>query len=94
MTLAWNGGRILDADTAYECMVWMRDRAVPLLKEARDQCVGARREYYEMLKNCERYQRIDMYVFVAREEKSPFPVLRVTPAHTTNGCREIAFLRQ
>ena len=34
-------------------MVFMRNTQVPLLKQARDQSIGARREYYEMLKNCE-----------------------------------------
>ena len=35
----------------YECLVWCLDLWLPLLKQARDQVVGARREWYEMTKN-------------------------------------------
>jgi hypothetical protein len=35
----------------YECLAWCLDPWLPLLKQARDQVVGARREWYENTKN-------------------------------------------
>ena len=34
-------------------MLYSRDIQVPLLRQVRDQSVGARREYYQMFINCE-----------------------------------------
>ena len=41
---------VTDEDT-YEWLVWCLDPWLPLLKQARDQVVGARKEWYEMTKN-------------------------------------------
>jgi hypothetical protein len=47
----WKDGRMVTDEDIYECIAWYLDPWLPLLKQARDQLVGARREWYEMVKN-------------------------------------------
>ena len=47
----WNDGRMVTDEDIYEWLAWCLDPWLPLLKQARDQVVGARREWYEMTKN-------------------------------------------
>ena len=49
MATDWNDGRILTDADAYEHIAFARDVVVPLLKQARDQSVGARYEFYDMV---------------------------------------------
>ena len=58
MASAYDGGRLITDADMHQFIVNSRDKRTPLLKLARDQCIGrARREFYGCLKN------IQMLVF-------------------------------
>ena len=51
MAFAFNDGRIVTDSDIHVHQLWCRDVGIPLLRKARDQSVGARREWHEMTKN-------------------------------------------
>ena len=51
LPFGWNDGQMVTDEDIYECLAWCLDPLLPLFKQARDQVVGARREWYEMSKN-------------------------------------------
>ena len=52
MAFAFNDGRIVTDADIHSNTVWCREIGVPLLRQARDECLGAaRKENYHYLKN-------------------------------------------
>ena len=60
-----------DADL-YQHMVIARDEWIPLLRQACDQCVGARREYQESLKNIQMIPTGGFYVCHGTKRNAQF----------------------
>ena len=50
-SVCFNNGKLQTADDVHEHLVLARDVWQPLMKQARDQCVGARWEFQNCLKN-------------------------------------------
>ena len=48
---AYDGGRLITDADMHQYIINSRDKRAPLLKLARDQTIGARREFYGCLKN-------------------------------------------